>query len=921
MDDKTTSWTGSTISKFMELMTLQSQFGNKNQRQVKELKMKTLKLKWQMVVMMMVVVMAAGSAEAATNYVWSGGTGVSPFATWATAATNVQDAVDYANSNYPAYDTVLVTNGTYLQDTELIVSNGITIHGLNGWVNTIIKRNPAAGNFRLFSLTHADAVLSGLTITDGYQKYDQDWGEVYSGAGINMSAGMVTNCYVTNCEGGRQSQWAKVQGGGIYMTGGTVVDSTIHDNRYSDMIGGGVYMTGGLVDRCTLSNNQAGQQYGSPGRKKAGSGAYMTGGTLRNSLIKDNDSVYWAGGGVYLDGAGARMENCTVVGNTVAGSTGGGVQLGSGAALNCVVWSNTVSGGPNDIAGALSSAIYSCAPELTSGDGNITADPLFADPAEADYSLNVSSPCVDTGTNLVAVVRDLAGNLRPQDGRGYGGAELDMGCYELAAPGDVFGCNLFTTNDTTGYSSLDDVEFRAIIFGDSISTNIDYYWWDFGNGTLEGGNLGTVTRTFGPGRYDIELTVSNSLGETATRLMPGLIEVVADVAFVSTNGTSTFPYNTWACATDSLVSANNVVVQAMQLGATSGSIMIGDGTFTIGAELTLNRSLVIASVNGPSNSVIVQGGSETRAVYMTHADAMVSGVTLRDAYSVAGMDGMGVYMTAGTVSNCIITNCRGGYQDNKTLGGGINMSGGLVVDTTVRQCRSTAMVGGGIYISGGLVDRCVISENQAGILHGSPRAGGAGIYMTGGTVRNSLIADNDTALRGGGGVQMTSASAVLENCTVVGNTIPAPSAGNDEWGAGVRVMTSVEPSAPDVDPQDNRGRVRNCIVWGNLRGGVQDDIRAHTNAVSYTCANSVTNVSGAVWGLGNTTNAPAFENAGAGDYRLLKTSPCIDKGLDDLSWMTGALDLAGAPRIQNKAVDMGAYETFVPPAGTVIIIK
>jgi hypothetical protein len=36
--------------------------------------------------------------------------------------------------------------------------------------------------------------------------------------------------------------------------------------------------------------------------------------------------------------------------------------------------------------------------------------------------------------------------------------------------------------------------------------------------------------------------------------------------------------------------------------------------------------------------------------------------------------------------------------------------------------------------------------------------------------------------------------------------------------------------------------------------------------------------------------------------------------------MTGALDLAGNPRIQ-RTVEMGAYETIVPPKGTLILLR
>ena len=62
-------------------------------------------------------------------------------------------------------------------------------------------------------------------------------------------------------------------------------------------------------------------------------------------------------------------------------------------------------------------------------------------------------------------------------------------------------------------------------------------------------------------------------------------------------------------------------------------------------------------------------------------------------------------------------------------------------------------------------------------------------------------------------------------------------------------------------------------------------------------------------GTNNITSEPQFVNAAAGDYRLLPSSPCIDRGINQ-DWMVDATDLAGNPRILNGTVDMGAYEFY-----------
>src|SRR5512136_1363654 len=60
------------------------------------------------------------SAPAATNYVWQDSPSPGPpYATWATAAHTIQDAVDVAQPG----DTVLVTNGFYAAGGRVVGTN------------------------------------------------------------------------------------------------------------------------------------------------------------------------------------------------------------------------------------------------------------------------------------------------------------------------------------------------------------------------------------------------------------------------------------------------------------------------------------------------------------------------------------------------------------------------------------------------------------------------------------------------------------------------------------------------------------------------------------------------------------------------------------------------------------------------------
>jgi hypothetical protein len=136
-------------------------------------------------------------------------------------------------------------------------------------------------------------------------------------------------------------------------------------------------------------------------------------------------------GGGMLTAGDATVVNCTFQGNTEAGI---GNVRGSPTVSNSILWGNS----PYeivDISGPGMTVRYSDVQGNWRGEGNIDADPLFADPGNDDYHLLPGSPCIgtgDPGTFGVGLV-DLDGEPRVMGGR------VDMGVDEFTDRPFVFG--------------------------------------------------------------------------------------------------------------------------------------------------------------------------------------------------------------------------------------------------------------------------------------------------------------------------------------------------------------------------------------------------------------------------------------------------------------------------------------------------
>jgi hypothetical protein len=172
------------------------------------------------------------------------GNPVSPYASWATAATNIQDAVDVAGAG----GTVFVTNGTYAGGSQVdpygdhmcvVVDKPLTLQSVNGPGVTVINGGGIAGCLYLTN----DAVMVGFTLTNG---------AAYSGGGV--FGGMLNNCTLTDNS-------ALEEGGGADYS--TLNNCKLTGNSAPGGYGGGAYDC--TLNNCTLTGNSAPGGYGGAG--------------------------------------------------------------------------------------------------------------------------------------------------------------------------------------------------------------------------------------------------------------------------------------------------------------------------------------------------------------------------------------------------------------------------------------------------------------------------------------------------------------------------------------------------------------------------------------------------------------------------------------------------------------------------------
>jgi hypothetical protein len=671
--------------------------------------------------------MTTGSVAAdQTNYfyvVTNNPSAQAPYTNWAWAATNIQVAVNVAQSNAgPGTNcVVLVSNGTYQTLYGVSIRTGLVLRSVNGADATVVRRLASdVGRSVTVYATATNTVLDGFTLTGG--SVNSDGGGVYAAA---------SNCLICNC---------------------------VISSNYALTGGGGLSISDGMISNCVVVNNAVGSG-------NYGGGVQISGGNMAlvNCLIAGNDGGM-NGGGVFGYFGNTTMENCTLTGNRSSGV--GGVRRNSGnfTLRNCIVYNNLGNVPANDNYSGFGVGCFtnSCASPLPSGGtNNIAVDPLFVNSGTGygtnfsgwDCRLSPISPCIDVGTNQswMGNATDLYGNPR------LSGPSVDMGVYEEPASTNGSLRVGIEEDKTEGFVPLT-VVFTGIPAGEH--TNNLYYRWVFGDGqTTNGLGLGTVTNTYTvANRYYPYLTLSNDASESCTTYGCA-ISAGAPAAHVATNGGNIFPYDTWARAATNIPSALSAVVRE---GATLMDVVVSNGIY-VAPTVVVAKGARIRSVNGAINTIVKSGqaGYSVVTLSATASNAVIEGFTITGGY--VGGTGGGVSLGApdSVLYNCIVSSNAAGQR-----GGGLYLTASCTISNCILTSNYNAGWGGGACVSGGnaLFVNCLFTGNDVS-------ESGGGLYNESGStlMKNCTVAGNRCAGVGSGGVRLNVGTLALENCILYNN--------------------------------------------------------------------------------------------------------------------------------------------------------
>ena len=776
-------------------------------------------------------------------------------------------------------------------------------------------------------------------------------------------------------------------GGGLWVEDATVTDCRILDNESGLGAGGVMCDERCFVQNCEIVGNKA--ALGSGGihlqlesflaesvvRDNTGDFAggvycrYDSG--IRNCLIAGNqavassttDSLTGLGGGVITY---ESLVNCTVVNNTATNGASGIYFVpdeGINPPLtmtNSIVWGNTGPGQQTVLANATSEVqiTYSDIQGGWPGEGNIDADPSFADSANGDFTLRTSSPCVDTAS-VNGPTEDLFGVQRPVDipmvGRNGTGNEFDMGAYEaLKGPIHVALSGDGSDGETwaTAYTSLADA-ITAAASGDSIWIKTGTYNEAVilkSGVSLYGGFAGTESNSqFHLRNWNANPTVIDATGTGSPVFSGDTIEDLALDGLTITGGsTPAFGFGVVEGGGISIRSANRIRIANCRI-LRNRSVGNGGGIafwFSHIDSIIENCQISENHAGYQSEGRLKKGGGGLFLSSLQYG-LRVLDCTITHNYVLG--NGGGILSLLGSpyspprFERCLISENEAAYTPfESSIGGGASVDErAILIDCEISRNRA-ASGAGGLSIGGATMTNCRIVDNEAegvgggvtagafSFIQGCEIVGNKSALVSGGLYLDAFCVVAESVIEGNvadqaGGIYCWRDSEI-RNCLIAENEANGTAKGSPLsgfGGGGILYGSMVNSTVTDnLAVSGGQGLVfgntntspapdvTNSIIWGNNGPGSQLSPEEATDQIQITYSD----IQGGWPGAGNIDADPLFVDADAGIFRLTPCSPCVDTaGLFgpeiDIEGTVRPLDILYAGSEGTGAeFDMGAYE-------------
>jgi len=767
-------------------------------------------------------------ASGKTIYVDNDAAGANDGSSWVDAHIYLQEALAEAASAEKPVE-IRVAQGTYKPSEGLVaipefdwrtttfqLINGVTLKG--GYAGTT-AHDPNARDIELHEtilsgdLNGDDAEIADLQNLVAEPTRSENSYHVITGSGTDASA--VINGFVITGGNANVSGESNNSGGGMRNEAGspTVINCTFVAN--SAIYGGAIgnFNADPTVTNCTLVGNSA------------GSGAGM-----------DNVS------------SEPKLSNCTFYGNTSVDDAGAIRNIASAPVLiNSILWGNTSPQLAGDAA-----VSYSDVQGGWPGEGNIDADPLFADADNGDYHLKsqagrwdaesgswvldgVTSPCIDAGDPGSPVAAEPYPNGLIVNMGAYGGtaqaSKSPSGEHSrygggIGEPNDPWQIYTAEQMNTIGLHEEDwDKHFRlmadidlAAYTGTSFNVIGGYTYWQENkpfSGTFNGG--GHTISNFTYSVTDVnEIAIFAYVRGLGAAIMdlglidPNVIVSGRDVAPVDFNDPGVDPNdpNLYIGTGDSVAS----LVGHMESGTISGCYVRGgriSGKDWVGGLVAYNEGLLFDCYS----DVEVNGGTDVGGLVGVNAkDGVV--ISCRSLGNILGKRDVGGLIGSDHMGGTILDSYSAGrVVGEELIGGLVGTSQGLIscCNSEGDIIGSASKIGGLAGQSYGQVSDCYATGSVSGI----QEVGGLVGYSRGSVVRSCSTSEVIGAEIGGksiGGL-VGGNSAVIISCFSAGSVY-----GDTVIGGLVGVNMNTITNSYSIGTVNGYSRVGG-LAGQNLKGG------------------------------------------------------------------------------------------------------